>query len=83
MKDGVVFLPVKIIFKYVQKRNKSRASTEMVGWNERQFAVRQSLHVIQNETHMKFKTTCPLLNLCCLKCTLLNNCMTASHKISL
>ena len=28
------------------------------------------LYVIQTETHMKFKITCPLLNLCCLKCTL-------------
>jgi hypothetical protein len=33
MKDDV-FLPAKIIFKYVQKQGKSRASTEIVGWNE-------------------------------------------------
>lgn len=41
MKDDVVFLPVKFIFKYVQKRDKWRASTEIVGWNEWQLAVRQ------------------------------------------
>jgi len=41
MKDEVVFLPVKIIFRYVQKRDKSRTSTEKVGWNAWQFAVRQ------------------------------------------
>jgi hypothetical protein len=41
MKDDVAFLPVKIIFKYVQKWDKSRASTEMMGWNEWQFAFRQ------------------------------------------
>jgi len=80
MKDEVIILPVKVIFKFGTNQGHRQRWWDGMHGNS---LSDKCLHVVQTETHMKFKITCPLLNLCCLKRILLKNCMTASSKISL
>lgn len=61
MKDDVVFLPVKIILNTCKNgTNQGLQQRWWDGMNDSSLSDK-SVHVIQNERHMKFKITCPLL----------------------